>query len=57
MPNLAALAQRIERWSPATRAALWELVALKGAPQELPWARAAARHAELWRAIAGLTKP
>lgn len=56
MPILAALEMQIVRWSPGAREALWELVALKGAPQELPWARAAARHAELWRAMAGLTE-
>lgn len=56
MPILAALAKEIARWSPTDRVRLWELVALKGAAQELPWARAAAQHAPLWRALQRLTK-
>lgn len=51
MPLFAALAPAVTRWAPREREALWELVALKGAAQELPWARAAAQHGELWRAL------
>lgn len=51
VPILAPLSSEISRWSGEARSALWALIALKGAPQELPWARAAAQHAELWRAL------
>lgn len=51
VPTIAALSGAIARWTPEARTALWELVALKGAPQELPWARAAARHPAFWQAL------
>lgn len=51
IPLLAALVPRIARWTPAERAALWQLVAKKGGAQELPFARAAARHTTLWRTL------
>lgn len=50
-PTIAALAKSIARWTPEERSGLWQLVALKGAPQELPWARAAARHERFWRTL------
>lgn len=52
VPLLLALAPHIARWSSSDRAALWALVALKGAAQERDFARAAARLPALWDALA-----
>lgn len=51
VPILVPLLPRIARWSRGDRRALWRLVALKGAPQEAGFAKAAGRHAALWRAL------
>ena len=51
IPILVPLLPRISRMKPAERAALWQLVALKGAPQERGFARAAVHFDALWREI------
>jgi hypothetical protein len=51
VPILASLVPRIARWPLPERRALWRLVALKGAPQEAGFARAAAGLPRLWRML------
>lgn len=51
VPILAPLQPRIARWPLSDRRALWRLVALKGAPQEAGFARAAATLPRLWRML------
>lgn len=52
VPVLVALGPQLARWPRADRAAVWSLVARKGATQELAFARAAARLPRLWDLLA-----
>jgi hypothetical protein len=52
VPVIALLRDEVARWPSADRAALWELVGLKGRPQERPFAQASRAHARWWRAVA-----
>jgi hypothetical protein len=52
VPVIAVLRNEVARWPAADRAALWELVRLKGDLRERPFAQASRAHTKWWRAVA-----
>jgi hypothetical protein len=53
VPIIALLRSDLARWSAPDRAALWELVRLKGRAQERPFAQASCAHRLWWRTLTG----
>jgi hypothetical protein len=51
-PIIALLRVEVARWPSADRKSLWELVDLKGRPQERPFAQASRARVRWWRAVA-----
>jgi hypothetical protein len=52
VPVIALLQNEVARWPSADRAALWELVRLKGQLRERRFAQASRAHGRLWRTLA-----
>jgi hypothetical protein len=50
-PAFDAVGNLVRDLTPAARDALWDLVRLKGSPQEAPWARASAQAWAFWQAL------
>lgn len=52
VPVIALVRDEVARWSAADRAALWEMVRLKGGLRERPFAQASRAHTLWWRTLA-----
>ena len=52
VPVIALVRDAVARWPAAERAALWEMVRLKGGIRERPFALASRGHTRWWRTLA-----